>query len=366
MARRPTIHGSRGAAKTIMHNSLIHIAIIGVISVAACPQIKGQALEIRSGDPVPRDVRDMYDRGLTFLSRTQASDGGWQSQQQGTGVAGMAVMCFMASGEDPNFGMYAGNIRRAIRYIIGKQDKTTGYLGGSMYHHGFACLGLAEAYGAVDDRRLWDGIPNAANRSIGQSLELAVRSSITAQKTNTYGAWRYNPSGSDADTSVAGAVLMGLLAARNAGIEVPDDAIDRAISYFIKMTAASGQVAYSGGVGGFNESLARISIANLVFSIARRKDIPQFKTTLGYLKDKMQGGSPGHGGVEYQSYYQAQAFFQADIAAWTNWNKTLVRRLKTSQAEDGSFSGTHGPHVSTSLCLLGLAVNYRFLPIYER
>jgi len=349
-----------------MHKFLPHLAIIGLLAVALSPHLMGQALEIRSGDPVPRDVRDMYDRGLAFMSRTQSTDGSWQSQQQGTGVAGMAVMCFMASGEDPNFGMYSGNIKRAIRYIISNQDKATGYCGGSMYHHGFACLGLAEAYGAVDDRNLWDGIPNAANRTIGQSLELAVRSSITSQKTNTYGAWRYNPSGSDADTSVAGAVLMGLLAARNAGVEVPDEAVDRAISYFIKMTAPSGQVAYSGGVGGFNESLARISIANLVFSIARRKDIPQFKTTLGYLKDKVQGGSPGHGGIEYQSYYQAQAFFQADIGAWTTWNKALVRRLKKSQAEDGSFTGTHGPHVSTSLCLLSLAVNYRFLPIYER
>ena len=366
MAHREAIHSSRGTAKKIMHKLLFHVAIIGFLSVASCSSLTGQVLEIRTGDPVPRDVRDMYDRGLAFLSRTQASDGGWQSQQQGAGIAGMAVMCFMASGEDPNFGMYAGNIRRALRYIISKQDKTTGYCGGSMYHHGFACLGLAEAYGAVDDRNLWDGIPDAANRTIGQSLELAVRSSITSQKTNTYGAWRYNPSGSDADTSVAGAVLMGLLAARNAGLEVPDEAIDRAIAYFIKMTAPSGQVAYSGGVGGFNESLARISIANLVFSIARRKDIPQFKTTLSYLKDKVQGGSPGHGGIEYQSYYQAQAFFQADIGAWTTWNKGLVRRLKKSQAEDGSFSGTHGPHVSTSLCLLSLAVNYRFLPIYER
>lgn len=366
MVRRKTVHGYRRGAEKIMHKSLIHLAIIGLFSIASCPQIKGQVLEIRSGDPVPRDVRDMYDRGLAFMSRTQASDGSWQSQQQGTGVAGMAVMCFMASGEDPNFGIYSGNIRRAIRYIISQQDRTTGYCGGSMYHHGFACLGLAEAYGAVDDRNLWDGVSNAANRTIGQSLELAVRSSVTSQKTNTYGAWRYNPSGSDADTSVAGAVLMGLLAARNAGVEVPDEAVDRAISYFIKMTAPSGQVAYSGGVGGFNESLARISIANLVFSIARRKDIPQFKTTLGYLKDKVQGGSPGHGGIEYQSYYQAQAFFQADIGAWTTWNKALVRRLKKSQAEDGSFTGTHGPHVSTSLCLLSLAVKYRFLPIYER
>ena len=64
-------------------------------------------------------------------------------------------MCFLASGEDPNYGIYAGNIRRAIRSMITSQDKTTGYFGNSMYHHGFAMLGLAEAYGAVDDRTLW-------------------------------------------------------------------------------------------------------------------------------------------------------------------------------------------------------------------
>ena len=61
---------------------------------------------------------------------------------------------------------------------------------------------------------------------------------------------------------------MGLLAARNAGIEVPDESIDDAIAYFVRMTAPSGQVAYSGGIGGFNESLARISIGTLVYAIA--------------------------------------------------------------------------------------------------
>ena len=180
------------------------------------------------------------------------------------------------------------------------------------------------------------------------------------------GAWRYSPSGSEADTSVAGSVLMGLFAARNAGIEVPDEAIDRAIAYFVKMTAESGQVAYSGGVGGFNESLARISIGTLVYSIARRKDLPQFKQTLDYLKDKVQGGSSGHGGIEYQSYYQAQALFQGDIEAWQKWNKQLIARMKADQNDSGGFDGSQGPYVATTLSLLALAVNYRFLPIYER
>jgi hypothetical protein len=339
-----------------------------ILLVGGFAPLKGnaQSLEIRTGDAVPHDVRELYDRGLQFLAKTQDSEGGWPSNHRGAGVPGMAVMCFMASGEDPNYGIYAGNVRRAIRNIITAQNKQTGYFGGSMYHHGFAMLGLAEAYGAVDDRNLWQTGPSAEQLTIGQSLELAVRAAITSQKTNSMGAWRYSPTGNDADTSVAGAVLMGLLAARNAGIEVPDESIDKAISYFVRMTASSGQVAYSGGIGGFNESLARISIGTLVFAIARRKDLPQYKQTLNYLKDKIQGGSSGHGGIEYQSYYQAQAFFQGDIDAWDKWNKALVRRLKTTQKDDGSIDGSQGTYVGTTLSLLALAVNYRFLPIYER
>ena len=65
-------------------------------------------------------------------------------------------------------------------------------------------------------------------------------------------------------------------------------------------------------------------------------------------------------------YYQAQALFQGDVASWEKWNKLLVRQLKQIQAADGSFRGQQGSSVSTSLSLLALAVNFRFLPIYER
>lgn len=325
-----------------------------------------QLPEIRTGDPVPRDVREIYDRGLQFLVKTQTENGSWTGSQSGPGVTGMAVMCFLASGEDPNFGLYAGNIRRAIKSMISEQDKSTGYFGNSMYHHGFAMLGLAEAYGAVDDRNLWPEGSGEKNLTIGQSLELAVRAAVTSQKQNSLGAWRYSPSGSDADTSVAGAVLVGLLAARNAGIEVPDASIDRAIAYFVSMTAPSGQVAYSGGLGGFDESMARISIGTLVYAVARRKDLPQYKATLKYLTDRLTGGSSGHGGLEYQQYYQAQALFQGDFESWQKWNKDLIRQFRAQQSADGSFNGTYGKELSTPLSLLALAVNFRFLPIYER
>ena len=322
-----------------------------------------QVTDVRYGEVVPRDVREMYDRGLQFLARTQSEKGDWTGGQTGPGVTGLALMVFLASGEDPNFGPYSNHVRKAARSIIAEQNAATGYLGNSMYHHGFGMLGLAEAYGAVDERNLWPDRKDG--RSIGQALELAVRLAVTSQKKSSFGAWRYSPDANDADTSVSGSVLVGLLAARNAGIEVPDESIDKAISYYKQMPSTSGQVAYAGGMGGFNESLARISIGTLVFAVARRKDLPQFKATLGYLKQRLEQPTDGNY-PEYTRYYEAQALFQGDVEAWEKWNKLLIRQLKKAQQLDGSFQGQFGTPIATSMSLLALALNYRFLPIYER
>ncbi len=274
-------------------------------------------------------------------------------------------MVFLASGEDPNFGLYSNNIRRALRSLLSAVDQKTGFAGQSMYHHGFAMLALAEAYGTVDDRNLWpDG--GKGKLSIGAALELMVRAAMTSQKKNSVGGWRYSPDSTDADTSVSGSVLVGLLAARNAGIEVPDAVIDKAISYYQKMTSPSGQVGYSGGIGGFDESFARISIATLVYSVARRRDLPQFKATIAYLAQRIENSASNNNYPEYTRYYQAQALFQGDVEAWEKWNKLLVRQLKQSQNADGSFQGQFGQTAGTTLSLLALALNYRFLPIYER
>ena len=348
-----------------MSRILITIGLAMFALLSGPSGASAQLPSIRSGEEVPRDLREIYDRGLQYLASKQSESGEWaDGGQQGPGVTGLALMVFLASGEDPNFGLYSSHVRKALRSIISQQDASTGILGNSMYHHGFAMLALAEAYGAVDDRHLWAG-GEANRRTIGQALELAVRAAITSQKKNSFGGWRYSPDSTDADTSVSGAVLVGLLAARNAGIEVSDEAIDRAIDYYTKMTSDSGMVGYSGGFGGFDESIARTSIAALVYAVARRKDLPQFKATLGHLTAKLEQPPQQHY-AEYARYYQAQALFQGDVQAWEKWNKLLVRQLKATQATDGSFPSQFGPTVGTSMSLLALALNYRFLPIYER
>jgi hypothetical protein len=325
---------------------------------------QGQA--IRYGTQVPQDVKLMYERGLRYLANTQQNDGQWPSAY-GSGITGICLLAFLAEGEDPNFGQYGLVIRRAVRSIIASQDASTGYIPNSMYCHGFGMLALAESYGAVDESQLWlaDDEPSR-RRSIGQALELAVRCAVTAQKKNRFGGWRYSPSDDGADTSVSGAVLIGLLAARNAGIEVPDQCIDRALDYFRSSTLENGMVAYTGGVGGIGgKSMNRSSIATLVYAIGKRKHWNEYEATLSYISTHLEHYETGY--PFYFRYYMSQALFQGDLESWIKWKRENTRILKEMQRDDGSLEGGHGgPQYSTAMALLSLAIDYRFLPIYER
>ncbi len=322
--------------------------------------------EVREGTGIPSEVRSIYLKGTDFLAATQKRDGSWGSGEKG-GICGLATMAFLSTGEDPNFGRYAKNVRAALRYIIRSQKTRSGYIPNSMYEHGFAMLALSEAYGAVDEEMLWAGEEKSSSRrSIGKALELAVRLAVTSQKKNPTNGWRYSPNDKSADTSVVGAVLMGLLAARNAGIDVPDKAIDDALKYMKSMTSAeTGDVGYS-GLGGLGESGARTAIACLVFSIGKRKKWKEWEGARKYLADHLAIGS-NQSWPYYERYYKAQALFQADYESWQKWNRETIRELKEMQNDNGQIGNSgHGGAYSTSMSLLALALNYRFLPIYER
>jgi hypothetical protein len=228
-----------------------------------------------------------------------------------------------------------------------------------MYHHGFAMLALSEAYGAVDESLLWEG--EKPVRGIAQALDLAIRCAGTSQKNNRWGGWRYMPNSTDADTSVTGAMLMGLLAARNAGMEVSDEVINTALEYMRRSTGKDGSVTYSGGFGGFGESMNRSAIATLVAAVSKNKETEEFKATLKHITDRLEHSEGNY--KEYFRYYMAQALFQGDYASWQKWNTATARVLSETQAPDGSFN--NGPY-ETGMALLALGLNYRFLPIYER
>jgi hypothetical protein len=236
-----------------------------------------------------------------------------------------------------------------------------------MYHHGFAMLALAEAYGAIDEDLLWADpniqTPPERRRTIGQALHLAVRCAITSQENNPWKAWRYRPESQDADTSVTGAVIIGLLAARNAGIKVPDNSIDDALVYMREVTSKRGDVSYTPGFGMGNSNNLP-AIACLVYAISKHQDWPEYKSVTQVVRANMEAVDTIY--PQYNIYYVSQALFQSDFDSWTRWNAFTTRRLRREQSKDGSFDSPHGKPYATAMSVLALALNYRLLPIYER
>lgn len=333
---------------------------VALVALTAAPSLASAQI-VRHGSPVSAELRSAYEKALGFLVKGQADDGNWGGS---TGVTAICLMALIASGEDPNFGRYAEQVRKSIRFIASKQDETTGFIATGMYEHGFSMLALADCYGAVDDELIFGR--DRKGKSVGKMLELAVRCAITSQEQNPYKAWRYSPNTRDADTSVSGAVFMGLLGARNAGIEVPNEVVDSALDYYSSMATASGMVGYAGSFG-LGESGARSAIATLVFSIAKRKDTDTFKAVSSYVLDNADSNPRSF--PEYWRYYTAQAVFQADHKIWLRWNEENTRWLVGLQRDDGAIpipGAAGGVHYATGMALLSSALTYCFLPIYER
>ena len=340
---------------------------------------------------VSGQTREVFDKALSYLAKSQKPDGTWTGKlkiggygkvdPQGAGATNgetaLCLMCFLASGEDPNFGRYASNVRKAVRALLLAQNPKSGYIGKNMYEHGFAMLALSEAYGMVDESLLWSGTEYTQRPTIGKALELAVGCAMLGQENNPYKAWTYSPDNAPnhestrADTSVAGAVLMGLLGVRNAGVKVPDKVIDQALEYFRKMTV-DGQTAYATSMA-WATPHTRSAIAALVMTIGKRTYWDEFEKIPKYIASDLYFQDDQH--PFYSRYYMAQALFQVDLKSWKAWHRRTRDLIIQMQREDGSiipsskigFTSTYQtPAYTTSMSLLALALEYRLLPIYER
>jgi uncharacterized protein YfaS (alpha-2-macroglobulin family) len=261
----------------------------------------------------------------------------------------MAVLAFLSRGDDPEFGTFSKSVKKAVQQILNQQNKETGYIGTSMYNHGFATLALAEYYGLTNDLK------------IGPAVRKATNLIVSAQKTNPKGAWRYSPDSKDADTTVTGAQMVALFAARNAGVEVPDQVIDKGKQFLLECQDDKGGFGYTGNSGA---NLPRTAIGSLILALDKDTKSDAFKNSIEYLRENARFGDQGH--KFYSLYYTAQAMFRSTPDDWNKWNLENVRQLQAKQAENGSWNGNYGNTFPTSAALLSMALNYRYLPIYER
>jgi hypothetical protein len=310
----------------------------------------GQDLPRRPDDVIPAQVELIYERGLKYLAQSQNAKGCWNDGVGGEpGVVGLCVAAFLAHGEDPNHGSYAKTIRSGLDYILSQQNESNGYIGNSMYNHAFATKALAESYGVIDHPK------------IAPALKKAVELILNAQKRNHFGAWRYTPESRDADTTVTGGQLVTLFAARNAGLAVPDEAIKKGLAYLATCRGSDGSVGYTSSSGG-KPTLTAIGL--LCSSLAKERDSKGYLASLNFLKGNLDYRDRYY--PYYYEYYMAQALFHADEEVWKDWNARNARYLGTIQGRDGSFPGNQGASFSTAGALLSLALNYRYLPIYEK
>lgn len=336
-----------------------------VPKLAPKPKADGLALRPNQvvGDEITPAQRAAVDKGLEFLSRQIARRAG---QNAGVGafsnnaaVTALTGLAFMQAGNLPGRGKYGKEVQTCMDYILASCQRS-GLIAsdtnqGPMYGHGFATLFLGEIYGMT------------GNEEVKEKLQRAVQ---LLQKTqNAEGGWRYQPAPYDADISVTICEVMALRAARDAGIKVEKDVMDKAIAYVRRCQNPDGGFNYQaqGGSGSlFPRSCA--GVCALYYAGVFEGD--ELVNGLKYIKQFTPGrGGGGFGGRNeghyyYGQYYAVQANFLAGGEWWASWYPAIREELISTQQRGGEWTGDVSEEYATAMALIILQMPNRYLPVY--
>jgi hypothetical protein len=366
-------------------------------------------------------ARPAVEKGLAWLAKQQVRDGSrshgaWkcnvgfkinedyritETNAAHPGVTALAGTAFLAGGHLPGRGKYGEQVRDAVRYVASCVDDK-GFIrdnGTRMYSHAFAALFLAEAYGSTLGRE--------DNAVVREALDRAVQFILRAQ--NQQGGWRYEANAVDSDMSITVCQVMALRAARNKGIHVPQEAVDRAIRYVLD-SAETGGRSFGGFYGNdmrrgafkyqYREkqpintraSLALTAAAmttlfgaalyddGAIVSWVRDHEMTRY-TRLGqkpptiaemaqYILDEYPSHTREYGDhyfFYYGHYYASQAMFTAGGKWWERYYPPVRDHLLRQQDEDGSWNVRQvGRTFGTAVACFVLQVPCRYLPVVDQ
>lgn len=339
-------------------------ALLAAPTLASQPtwaQRPDSASELPPSDLITPAARRAVDAGLRYLARKQITSGQFQGTFNtqgygaGTAVTGLAGLAFMCSGSVPGDGPYGRNIDGCVEYLL-RNTADTGYVavpGGydNMYGHGFATLFLSEAYGMTQ------------NAQIREKLDKAVDLIVRCQ--NDQGGWRYQPQKSDADLSITICQIMALRAARDAGIDVPDETREKCIDYVKRSQNQDGSFRYTlqGGHGSF--PLTAAGIVSLYSAGIYEGDA--IEKGLAWLERQMPGTSNGanYGYYFYGHYYAVQAMWHAGGEHWNKWYPAIRDELLSTVGGDGSWNDAQvGPEFGTAMASIILQMPLNYVPVF--
>jgi prenyltransferase beta subunit len=307
-----------------------------------------------------RRIEQAVQTGINYLITRQNSDGSFRSSRWGRNVAvcGLVGLSMLSRGIRSGHGDLGRCIRSIGQYVLSAcQD--SGFISiegtsshGPMYEHGFATLFLAELYGADKSLDIRDRLSKA--------IELIVRTQ------NGQGGWRYEPRPIEADLSVTVCQIMALRAARNAGIYVPNETIDKALDYVRRSQNPDGGYMYqlSGSESRFALTAAAIVALNSA-GVYEGQDIDQAFAFLDANFDNnltLQRNTYFY----YAHYYSVQAYWIRGGDAWKNWYGQVKELVLKMQNDDGSWFDHSGPEYGTAMACLILNMPRTVLPIFQR
>lgn len=324
-------------------------------------------------------VNDSLNRAIQYLLSQQDPQTGaiHNKLRNETAMTALSVLAMGACGHQPSDITPEGRaMKRAIDYVLTPENQEPdGYFGrkdGSrMYGHGITTLMLAEMQGMGGDSKQ----DNSLRDRCHQGIDLILRAQKVPKNDNNRGGWRYSPDAGDSDMSVTVWQTMALRAARNAGFDVPKEAIDEAVRY-IKRGYEPGdrgnKNAMTGGFGyqGRGRELSTTSEGLLALLVCG-----------DYVSEEVKGASerlfrdgikPGERWFFYTTYYYAQSMYQRGGKYATEGERLVADVLLPLQSREGWWEGLGGEErgggkvYATAMAVMSLAVKNHFLPIYQR
>jgi prenyltransferase beta subunit len=329
------------------------LSLLSFVSLWSFSPPLAHAQDVKMDDSAKRAAS----RALAWLATQQNPDGSWSDGKyaHNTAITAFALLAYMSQGHLPNQGQYSSEVAKGMRFLIASQREEDGYLigarGGNMYCHGMATLALAELWGSTGD--------DAIKPVLKKAVDLIVRCQ------NVEGGWRYEPRPTGADISVTIMQVMALRAAKNAGFNVPDATLKKAIKYV--------ESCYIPGSGGFSyqafrgpPGFARTAAGCCVLFLAGDYNAKQIPQAIDYLKENFDANQH----FFYGHYYAAHAMHQVGGKEWADWYSRICRYLLVRQEANGFWNEFErsgpGPVYQTSIAVIVLSVPTHYLAIFQR
>lgn len=320
--------------------------------------------------------RNQEKEGHWSLSEARYPDSGLRSLRTDTGGTALALLAFLGAGHTHKEGLYQKEVGKGLDWLKQHQQSNGNLYDSeeeghqqSFYAHGQATIALCEAYALTQD----ESLKSAAERAIGYICE---------SQHPVKGGWKYRPN-SVGDLSVFGWQIMALQSARMAGLNVPEDNLNRAAGFLDLVQLDEGARYRYEAETEYSATPAMTAEGLLCRQyLGWPKEMPAMAHGLDYITRPafLPEWSEGKRNV-YFWYYATQALHNVQGERWNRWNAALQHALVQNQVKEGLQRGSWHPKLPkgapdehadkagrlyiTSLCLLSLEVYYRHLPLYR-